>query len=137
MPKNYGREDSSSAITLKKIDQRNKRIIYSFDFAIVNYYLEDIKNPDFDDEHDELDNEYFSIERQEIILFNKHNKSYSWELRPIASDHSYKEKYVKNKSCIWNELRDEYLKHKNSEPTKKSRVIYYETLNRIYKKHFN
>lgn len=137
LPKNYKREDSSSAITLKKIDQLHKKIIYSFDFAIVNYYFEDIKNPDFDDEYDELDNEYFSIERQEIILFNKHNKSYGWELRPIASDHRYMEQYVKSESYIWNELRDEYLKHKNLELTKKSRVIYYETLNRIYKKHFN
>lgn len=137
LPKNYKREDSSSAITLKKIDQQNKKIIFSFDFAIVDYYLEDIKNLDFDDEYDELEDEYFSIERQKIILFNKHNKSYNWELRPIASDHRYMEQYVKCESCIWNELRDEYLKHKNLEPTKKSRIIYYETLNRIYKKHFN
>ena len=130
LPRNYQREDSSSAITLKKIDQRNKKIIYSFDFAIVDYYLEDIKNPDFDDE-------YFSIERQKIILFDKHNKSYNWELRPIASGHRYMEQYVKSESYIWNELRDEYLKHKNLEPTKKSRIIYYETLNRIYRKYFN
>ena len=56
--------------TIKKVDKQNKKIIYSFDFAIVNYYSDDIKNSDFDDEYDELDNEYFSIERQEIILFN-------------------------------------------------------------------
>lgn len=125
------------SVTIKKVDKQNKKIIYSFDFAIVNYYSDDIKNSDFDDKYDELDNEYFSIERQEIILFNKHNKSYSWELRSITSDHRYIEQCVKSESYIWNALRDEYLKHKNSEPTKKSSIIYYEALNRIYKKHFN
>lgn len=137
LPKNYKREDSSSAITLKKIDQLHKKIIYSFDFAIVNYDFEDIKDPNYDDDYDDPDDEYYTIERQEIIRFDKHNGKYIWELRPIASDHRYMEQCVKSESYIWNELRNEYLKHKNSEPKKMSRDIYYETLNRIYNKHFN
>lgn len=132
---NYS-EDSSSVFTIKKLDKKHSKILYSFDFAIVNYFVENIPNSKYDD-YEDPENEFYQIERQEYISFNKNNNSYSWELRSIASDHRYMEQCVKSNSCIWNELRDLYLQHKNSQPTKKSRIIYYETLNQVYQKHFN
>lgn len=115
-------EDSSSVFTIKKVNKQSKKIVYSFDFAIVHYY------------YNETEDEYYQVERQEYISFNKKANSYSWELRKIASDHRYMEQYIKHNS-LWNRLREDYLKHKNSEPTKKSRIVYYETLKRIYNKY--
>ena len=128
-------EDSSSVFTIKKIDKQNSKIIYSFDFAIVNYYNEDIQNPDFDYDYDDPEDEYETIERQEYIYFDKQNNKYFWKLRPIAfDDHRYKEQYVKEEG-LWSELRDLYLKQKNNQQTKKSRIIYYETLNQLFQKY--
>ena len=130
-------EDSSSVFTIKKVNKHSKKIIYSFDFAIVAYIDEKINNPDFDEDYDNPDDEFYFIERQQYIAFNKNTQTYHWELRKIASDHRYMEQCVKSDSRIWNELRDLYLEHKNSNSTKKSRIIYYETLNQVYQKHFN
>lgn len=137
LPKEFKNcENSSSVFTIKKVDKSCKKIKYSFDFAIVNYYVEDIENPNYDDDYDDPEEEYYEVERQQYISFNKTNNSYSWELRPIASDHRYMEQYVKTNG-LWSELRELYIKHKNSEPTQKSRIIHYETLNQVYQKHFN
>lgn len=138
LPKDFNYcEDSSSVFTIKKVNKQSKKIVYSFDFAIVNYFDEDVANSNFDEDYDDPEDEYYQIERQEYISFNKKAGSYSWELRRIASDHRYMEQCVKSDSSIWNELRDLYLQHKNSRPNEKSRIIYYETLNQIYQKHFN
>lgn len=136
LPKSYGYcEDSSTVFTIKKIDTQSKKIIYSFDFAIVNYYEEEIQNPDFDDDYDDPDDEFYTIERQELIKFNKPD-SYVWELRPIASNHRYKEQCIKGNG-LWNVLRNLYLTNKNNNPNEKSRIIYYNTLNQIFQTHFN
>ena len=136
LPNNYKAcEDSSSVFTIKKIDKQNNRIIYSFDFAIVNYYLETI-NDSNNTLFDIYEDNSYEIERQEFITFNKKDSSYYWTPRPIASDHRYMERCVKSQSSIWNELRDLYIKNKDSNPNKKSRLIYYETLNQIFAKHF-
>ena len=37
---------------------------------------------------------------------------------------------------LWNELRVMYLKNKDKEPNKKSRIVYYQTLDTIFKRHF-
>ena len=137
LPKDYKYcEDSSSVFTLKKVDKKQNKIVYSFDFAIVDYFVEEVDNPDFDD-YDDPQDESLLVERQVFICFDKNDNSYFWELRPIASDHRYMKQCVKSKSSIWNELRDLYLKHKNSEQDKKSREIYYAVLNQVYQKHFN
>ena len=138
LPKNFSRcEDSSSVFTIKKIDKQDSKIIYSFDFAIVNYYEDYFRNPAYDEDYDDPEDEYYCIEIQEYIYFDKHNNKYIWQQRPIAfENHRFKEQYVKNNG-LWNELRDLYLKQKNSQPSKKSRIIYYESLDQIYQKHFN
>jgi len=126
-------EDSSTVFTIKKVNKKTKKIIYSFDFAIVNYYEEEIANLDFDDDYDDPDEEIFVVERQELIKFNK-PYSYVWETRPIASDHRYMEQFVKEKG-LWNELRDQYLINKNNNQNEKSRIVYYNTLNQIFQNH--
>ena len=109
-------EDSSSVFTIKKIDTNTSKIIYSFDFAIIRY-------------------EKSSEEIESFISFNKHNETYFWEERqPIYTDIMTKQRCIKRKK-FWGVLRKTYLKNKNSQPTKKSRIIYYETLNQIYKKY--
>ncbi|MBO5021860.1 MAG: hypothetical protein J6C53_00055 [Clostridia bacterium] len=129
-------EDSTSVFTIKKVDKQNSKIIYSYDFAIVHNFEENCKNPDYDDEYDDPKYEYFTIERQEYIYFDKSTKKYSWEVRPDAfNDHKYKEQYIKQAE-LWNILRETYLQQKNLQPHKKSRIIYYETLNQIFQKHF-
>lgn len=126
-------EDSSTVFTIKKVNKKTKKIIYSFDFAIVNYYEEKIANNDYDDDYDNPDEEFFVVERQELIKFNKPN-SYVWETRSIASDHRYTEQFIKENG-LWNELRDQYIINKNNHQNKKSRIVYYNTLNQIFQKY--
>ncbi len=135
LPAAYTRcEDSSTVFTIKKVDKKSKKILYGYDFAIVNYFEEEFENPDFDAEYDDPDDETYFIERQEFIKFNKQQNKYVWELRKIASDHRYMEQFIKDNG-LWNELRTAYLYNKNRQPDEKSRIIYYQTLNQIYQKH--
>ena len=134
LPKDFKySENSSSVFTIKKVDKQSKKILYSFDFAIVRYYDEYIRDSDYDDDYDDPDDEFYSVERQEFIAFDKNDNSYFWKLRPIASDHRYMEQFIKDNG-LWNELRNLFLQHKNSQPKEKSRIIYYNTLNQIYEK---
>ena len=133
-------ENSTSVFTIKKIDQKTKKILYSFDFAIVNYFEQEMEDPDYDDERDDPSEQFYVEERQEYIRCDKLNgkESYFWELRKVATDHQYMEVDIK-KNGLWNELRDLYLKKKNNNnnnPNKKSRIIYYESLNEVWQKHF-
>lgn len=137
LPKEFNKcEDSSSVITIKKVDKQNSRITYSYDFAIVHYFEEELRNPDFDEEYNDPDEEYFVVERQEYISFDKKG-NYSWEVRPLEqyNNHRYIEQVIKQKG-LWNELRDLYLEYKNAYPEEKSRIIYYETLDQIWQKYF-
>lgn len=131
-------EDSTSVFTVKRLDAKTGNILYSFDFAIVYYYMEVIPNEDFDEDYDDPDDEYYEEERQKYIKHDKHSDTYYWELRPIATNHCYIENAIKDNN-LWNELRDLYLEKKNSnkDPNKKSRIIYYETLNEIWQKYFD
>ena len=114
-------KDSTSVFTIKNIDTKTNSIKYSFDFAIVNYYKE------YDDEIKK------DVERQEYIKNDKYQHQYIWNLRPIATDHRYKEQWIKENG-LWNNVRKHYLEKKNSniDPNKKSRTMYYETINEIY-----
>ena len=90
--------------------------MHSFDFAIVE------KN---------YDNE--GRLRQCYIRFDKNTGGYSWAFRKLNKNHSNIENFIK-KNGYWNELRDLYLANKNKEPHKKSRIVYYQTLETIYKR---
>ena len=109
-------EDSTSVFTIKNIDKTNSKILHSFDFAIVE------KN---------YDNE--GRLRQCYIRFDKNTGGYSWAFRKLNKNHSNIENFIK-KNGYWNELRDLYLANKNKEPHKKSRIVYYQTLETIYKR---
>lgn len=110
-------EDSTSVITIKKLNAKRNKIICSVDFAIVHYYED--KN---------------GSERQEYICYDKNNQSYCWNLRKVATDHRYVENFIKENN-LWQDLRDLYLENKNKEPNKKSRIVYYQTLETIYRRY--
>lgn len=127
-------ENSTSVFTIKKLNKKTKTIEYSFDFAIVDYFDEEIKNPNYNPFIDSLNEEFYVYERQRYIKFNKKTQQYFWEIRKIASNHRFKERYIKNNG-LWEDLRKIYLDKKNNNPTcKKSRILYYETVNEIIEK---
>lgn len=111
-------EDSTSVFTIKNINKAKSKISHSFDFAIVEYTY---------------DNE--NRLRQRYIRFDKNTGGYSWAFRKI-NNHSYIEDKIKANG-LWSELRELYLENKNKEPHKKSRIVYYQTLETIYKRHFH
>jgi len=109
-------EDSTSVFTLKYKDTHNKRVLYSVDFAISRY----VKNGD------KLEKEY--------IYYNKRSKSnndYIWQKKSGKIDYANYETKIK-KAKLWNIVKEKYLKNKDKEPNKKSRIIFYETLKWVY-----
>lgn len=111
-------EDSTSVITIKKLNAQRNKVLCSVDFAIVNYY---------EDEE--------GMERQEYIRFDKNTGNYSWALRKVATNHRHVEDLIKEKN-LWEDVKDLYLKNKSKEPKKKSRIVYYQTLETIYRRNF-
>ena len=111
-------EDSTSVITIKKLNAQRNKVLCSVDFAIVNYY---------EDEE--------GMERQEYIRFDKNTGNYSWALRKVATNHRHVENLIKEKD-LWEDVKDLYLNNKNKEPNKKSRIVYYQTLETIYRRNF-
>ena len=111
-------EDSTSVITIKKLNAQRNKVICSVDFAIVNYY---------EDEE--------GLERQEYIRFDKNTGNYSWALRKVATNHRHVEDLIKEKN-LWEDVKVLYLENKNKEPNKKSRIVYYQTLETIYRRNF-
>ena len=45
------------------------------------------------------------------------------------------ENLIKEKD-LWEDVKDLYLNNKNKEPNKKSRIVYYQTLETIYRRNF-
>ena len=111
-------EDSTSVITIKKLNAKRNKILYSVDFAIVSYYEDDDGK-----------------ERQEYVRFDKNTNTYSWALRKVATDHRYVENLIKDNG-LWQDVKHLYLENKNKEPDKKSRIVYYQTLDTIFKRNF-
>lgn len=105
-------ENSTRVITLKKIDRKKSKIIYSCDFAIVYDYI---------DEND--------FECQEYIRFNKKSNTYQWcEQSEGFFMLPEKIEWLKNNDNpeeIWQELRTLYIekKNKNDNPDIHSRQI--------------
>ena len=111
-------EDSTSVITIKKLNAQRNKIICSVDIAIVSYY---------EDEE--------GMERQKYIRFDKNSGNYSWALRKVATNHRHVEDLIKENN-LWEDVIDLYLNNKNKEPYKKSRIVYYQTLETIYRRNF-
>lgn len=111
-------EDSTSVITIKKLNAQRNKIICSVDIAIVSYY---------EDEE--------GMERQKYIRFDKNSGNYSWALRKVATNHRHVEDLIKENN-LWEDVKVLYLNNKNKEPYKKSRIVYYQTLETIYRRNF-
>ena len=105
-------ENSTSVISIKAVDRKNKRIEHSCDFAIV-YNCED--------------------GRQKYIRFCKSSFSFCWEYRSNGYYIAEKLKWIKDNRLI-PELRERYLcnKNHNNDPNKHSRTLFAESVNQIY-----
>lgn len=107
-------EDSTSVLTIKKIDTRNSKILYSCDFALVQ----------------------ISNGRPQYIRFNKKNNNYTWEFQ--GSDFKNLDKKIAwlKHNKHWTELRKYYIckKNRDNDPDKHSRSILAESVNEMYQK---
>ena len=116
---NYGYcycEDSSSVITIKKIDCLNSRIDFSCDFAIVNDFEDKNGNP-----------------HQQYIYFDKNKNEYRWRERTKEYCGLRDKEEVIKKAGRWGIVRDLYLNKKcRFSYEKKSRTLYAETINEVF-----
>lgn len=108
-------EDSTSVLTIKKVNTNTCRILHSCDFALI---------------HNCKDG------NQQYIRFNKKKNTYTWEVQGGEfKDLDKKIKWLKvNK--YWGELRKYYIdkKNHNNDPDKHSRSILAEAVNEMYQK---
>ena len=115
-------EDSTRVITLKK---RNyypiPKVEYSCDFAIVHNYV-DSKGR----------------KHQQFIQFQKNQGIYRWSEQQKGYDLDSRVEWLR-KNGFWNKVRDLYLwkKNNNTGLQKKSRSLYAETINEVYKNNAN
>lgn len=109
-------KDSTSAITIKVIDQKNSRIVHSCDFAIIYY------------DNESNFNGYYYLRNW------KNQGRYSFEERALSANVDDKLNVILTYSDGWNSIRKEYLKLKNSnrDENKHSFSIYLEAVNNIY-----
>ncbi len=108
-------EDSTRALTIKKVNTLTCRILHSCDFAIV---------------HNCNDG------RQQYIRFNKDRNNYTWEYQGKGfKDLENKIAWLKHNGR-WGELQDYYIDKKkfNVNPDKHSRSIFAESINEMYQK---
>lgn len=117
----YRVEDNKSAITIKLINQDNKKIIHSCDFGIVEDYTDDNDN-----------------ERQQIIIRDKTSivPRYFWNERPKSSNYAFKLSNIEA-SGLWEVLKFEYLrlKNNNKDSDKKSYQLFIEAVSNVYNKY--
>lgn len=107
-------ENHKRVFTIKRKNIWNSTIISSCDFAIVY------------DCHDG---------RQQYIHFDKKFHSYYWEYLPVSNTELERRADTIKKNQMWSEVRNRYLEKKNDviNEDKKSRSLYAETINEIYK----
>lgn len=109
-------EDSTSVLTIKKVDKYNSCILYSCDFALTY----------------DCDNG-----KQQYIRFNKNSSNtYTWEYRGNGFENIEKKiKWLKANNH-WGELKQYYLNKKNynNNPNKHSRSLFAESINEMYQR---
>lgn len=108
-------EDSISVLTIKFIDKFHSRIKHSCDFAIV----------------------YDGRKGQQYIRFNKQQNNYTWEYRSKGFKNLEMRADWLKRNKHWTEVRKVYLemKNNNTNPDKRSRSLYAETINNLYHKY--
>ena len=100
-------EDSARAITIKKVDFENSKILQAYDVVIL----------------DEREYGYY------ILTNHKKEKYYNYEKLPDTENHTENEKKIKGAE-MWNYLRKIYLaKKENNTEDKKSFQIFNEAVN--------
>lgn len=109
-------EDSTRVLTIKRKDWFRSRILSSCDFAIV---------------YDCPDG------RQQYIRFNKNQRTYEWKYLPMSNAKLEARAQWLKENSLWNEVREVYVDKKNcnSNPHKRSRSLYAETINDLYKRY--
>ena len=108
-------KNSTSVITIKYV--KGDKVVVRSDFSIIYY-------PD-DEECD-----YYKY-----IRFNKNRQNYTWEIRNVSRFSNEKfERLLEFYPQIWNKIREEYLKLKNTnkDENKHSFILYHEAINNIH-----
>lgn len=112
-------ENSTSVITIKKVDHNSSKCLYGCDFAVVRTTKKG--------------------RQQNIVLHKNNNKqSYVWEDRgDYYNGLSERVDFLKKNSKYWSDLRRYYLEKKNTNycEEKKSRAIYAESVKEICDKY--
>lgn len=113
-------EDSTRVLTIKKKNTFLSRIEHSCDFAIVNNYTDED-----------------GIHRQEYIRYNKQARRYVWEIQPAGYRQLIEKADWLRRHGYWDEVKLLYLEKKNynTDPSKRSRALYVETVNEICMRH--
>lgn len=108
-------EDSTSAVTIKVVSQKQSKILHSCDFAIIYYPIDD-------------------PEDGYMYLKNWKNGTYSFEKRNLSHRADFKLARVLECQGGWSYIRDEYLnlKNANRDSNKHSFILYLEAINNVY-----
>lgn len=107
-------ENSTSAITIKVVDQKNKRILHSCDFVIIEY-----------EDDDAPEEGYYYIR-------NLKDGRYQWAFRNLSKNVDEKLNEILDYWVDgWRAIKDEYIKLKCRQD-KHSFVLYLEAINNIY-----
>ncbi len=116
---NSNPENSTSVITIKKVDRKNSKCLYGCDFAIVRTTKKG--------------------RQQNVVLRKDNNKQiYVWEDRgDYYAGLSERVEFLKKSSKRWNDLRKLYIEKKNMNycEAKKSRAIFAESVKEICDKY--
>ncbi len=108
-------EDSTSVLTIKRINTFRSCILHSFDFCIISN-----QEPDY------------------YIRFDKKANNYVWaERKHIDKEIDKKADWLKRNNK-WLEVREHYieLKDNNDNPNRKSISVFRETINNLYHKYY-
>ena len=106
-------EESTSVLTIKKVDRRRKAVACSCDFAIV----------------------YYDPSGHHFLQYNKGNGGFGFQHRSFRYDVDGLAEEIRHADNGWNELRDEYLRLKNADTqSKRSFVLYVEAVNNVHRR---
>ncbi len=106
-------EESTSVLTIKKVDRRRKAVVCSCDFAIV----------------------YYDPSGHHFLQYNKGNGGFGFQHRSFRYDVDGLAEDIRHVDNGWNELRDEYLRLKNADTqSKRSFVLYVEAVNNVHRR---
>lgn len=113
-------EDSTRVLTIKKKNVFLSLIEHSCDFAIVHNYIDED-----------------GIHRQQYIRYNKQARRYVWETQPAGYRQLIEKADWLRHHGYWKEVKSLYLEKKNynTDPSKRSRALYAETVNEICMRH--